>query len=78
MYQKFQADQIFTGKKLLEGNPKCGSMNEGFTPILVVKEDGTIEDIVNKEEAGEDIQIVQGTLTPGFIVTGKQIGRAHV
>lgn len=78
MYQKFQADQIFTGKKLLEGNPKCGSMNEGFTPILVVKEDGTIEDIINKEEAGEDIQIVQGTLTPGFINAHCHLELSHM
>ncbi|MFM1930280.1 MAG: hypothetical protein RL387_1608 [Bacteroidota bacterium] len=78
MYQKFQADQIFTGKKLLEGNPKCGSMNEGFTPILVVKEDGTIEDIINKEDAGEDIQIVQGTLTPGFINAHCHLELSHM
>lgn len=78
MYQKFQADQIFTGKKLLEGNPKCGSMNEGFTPILVVNEDGTIEDIINKEDAGEDIQIVQGTLTPGFINAHCHLELSHM
>lgn len=78
MYQKFQADQIFTGKKLLEGNPKCGSMNEGFTPILVVKEDGTIDDIINKEDAGEDIQIVQGTLTPGFINAHCHLELSHM
>ena len=78
MYQKFQADQIFTGKKLLAGNPKCGSINEGFSPILIVKEDGTIEDIVNKEEAGEDIQILQGTLTPGFINAHCHLELSHM
>ena len=78
MYQKFQADQIFTGKKLLEGNPKCGSMNEGFSPILVVNEDGTIEDIINKEDAGEDVQILKGTLTPGFINAHCHLELSHM
>ena len=78
MYQKFQADQIFTGKKLLEGNPKCGSINEGFTPILIVKEDGTIEDIINKEDAGEDIQILQGTLTPGLVNAHCHLELSHM
>ncbi len=78
MYQKFQADQIYTGKKLLEGNPKCGSMNEGFTPILVVKEDGTIEDIINKEDAGEDIQQLHGLLSPGFVNSHCHLELSHL
>ena len=56
MYQKFQADQVFTGSKLLDGRP-----------VVVIKEDGTIEDIVAKEDAGEDIQELNGLLTPGFV-----------
>ena len=78
MYQKFQADQVFTGTKLLDGRPRCGSMNEGFTPIIVTKEDGTIEDIINKEDAGEDIQQLNGLLTPGFVNAHCHLELSHL
>jgi cytosine/adenosine deaminase-related metal-dependent hydrolase len=78
MYQKFQADQVFTGTKLLDGRPRCGSMNEGFTPIIVVKEDGTIEDILNKEDAGEDIQQLHGLLSPGFVNAHCHLELSHL
>lgn len=56
MYRKFKADGIFTG--------------EGFTPddhILVAEENGRIADIIPAADAGENIEILQGILSPGFI-----------
>ncbi|MBA4138960.1 MAG: amidohydrolase family protein [Segetibacter sp.] len=53
---KFQADQIFTGKEMLTGNP-----------VLVCSADGIVKDIVDKTEAGDDIQKLTGILAPGFI-----------
>jgi cytosine/adenosine deaminase-related metal-dependent hydrolase len=67
MYQKFQADQVFTGTKLLDGSP-----------IVVVREDGTIEDIVAKEDAGEDIQELNGILTPGFVNAHCHLELSHL
>ena len=67
MYQKFQADQVFTGTKLLDGHP-----------VLVVREDGTIEGIINKEDAGEDIQVLNGLLTPGFVNAHCHLELSHL
>ncbi|HEX7846797.1 MAG TPA: amidohydrolase family protein [Chitinophagaceae bacterium] len=55
-YRKFRADQLFDGYRLLDDQH-----------VLVTTEDGTIEDIVTINEAGEDIQTFEGILSPGFI-----------
>jgi cytosine/adenosine deaminase-related metal-dependent hydrolase len=55
-FQKFKADKIFTGTELLEADN-----------VLVCKDNGEIEAIVNIGEAGDDVQELQGWLTPGFI-----------
>jgi cytosine/adenosine deaminase-related metal-dependent hydrolase len=78
MYQKFQASQIFTGTQLLEGRPKGGSMHEGFTPVLITKEDGTIENIVSLEDAGDDIQKFDGIISPGFINAHCHLELSHM
>jgi cytosine/adenosine deaminase-related metal-dependent hydrolase len=67
MYQKFQADQVFTGTTLLEGQP-----------VLVVQKDGTIEDIIAKEDAGEDIQQLKGLLIPGFVNAHCHLELSHL
>jgi cytosine/adenosine deaminase-related metal-dependent hydrolase len=67
MYQKFQADQVFTGTQLLDGHP-----------VLVVREDGTIEDIIAKEDAGEDVQQLNGLLTPGFVNAHCHLELSHL
>lgn len=54
-YQKFSADNLFTGYKLL---------NDQY--VLITKGD-TIEDILPIADAGEDIQKFDGILSPGFI-----------
>ncbi len=55
-FYKFQADNIFSGSKLLPENM-----------VLITDEKGTIVDILEQEEAGDSIQIMQGILSPGFI-----------
>lgn len=67
MYQKYQADQVFTGTQLLDGRP-----------VLVVREDGTIEGIITKEDAGEDIQQLKGLLSPGFVNAHCHLELSHL
>ena len=67
MYQKFQATQIFTGTKLLEG-----------PLVLITKNDGTIEAIVGVEEAGEQIQHFDGIICPGFINAHCHLELSHL
>lgn len=55
MILKFQADRIFTGDRLLEN------------VVLVTGADGAVLDLVSANEAGEDIQLHSGTITPGHI-----------
>ena len=55
-YKKFQSDQLFTGYKLLDKNH-----------VLIVDERGTIEDILLEADAGENIQKLEGILSPGLI-----------
>lgn len=55
-YQKFQATQLFTGTELL-----------GPGKVLITDDTGTIETILDEKEAGENIQQLNGVLSPGFI-----------
>lgn len=55
-YRKFKADFIFDGRKILEKGK-----------VLITNEKGIIESIVNEVEAGDDVQIFRGLLTPGFV-----------
>ncbi len=54
-YIKFQADQIFDGYRLQTGK------------VLILREDGTVEDLIPAEDAGGDIQYYKGVLSPGFV-----------
>lgn len=54
-YRKFKADKIFNGYRFVEN---C---------VLIAAEDGRIEDLVAEENAGNDIEIFEGILSPGFI-----------
>ena len=56
LYRKFKADQIFTGHEVLPGNH-----------ILITDNTGLIIDVVNEHDAGEDIEVHSGLLSPGFI-----------
>jgi len=56
IFHKLQADHIFTGSKMLSASN-----------VLICDEQGTIQQIVDEGEAGENVQKLKGVLTPGFI-----------
>ncbi|MBS1640992.1 MAG: amidohydrolase family protein [Bacteroidetes bacterium] len=56
LYQKYQADFLFTGYEIL---------NQEY--VLITDEKGVVIDIVHETEAGNDIKKLSGLLTPGFI-----------
>jgi cytosine/adenosine deaminase-related metal-dependent hydrolase len=55
-FRKFQAEKIFDGRKFLDQQQ-----------VLITSEDGIIEAIVPASEAGDDIQQLNGIISPGFI-----------
>lgn len=55
-YRKFQGDRLFTGYEL---------MDTGH--VLIVDEEGKVEDIVMAADAGDNIQKFKGIVTPGLI-----------
>lgn len=55
-YRKFRANHLFDGNRLLD---------DRF--VLISDEEGVIQEIVNIENAGDDIQQFQGILSPGLI-----------
>jgi cytosine/adenosine deaminase-related metal-dependent hydrolase len=55
-YKKFRADHLFDGYRLLDDQQ-----------VLIVTEQGLVENIVPVNDAGDDIQQFNGILTPGFI-----------
>jgi cytosine/adenosine deaminase-related metal-dependent hydrolase len=56
VYRKFRADQLFDGYKL-----------QDHQQVLITSEEGFLEAIVPIAEAGDDIQMLKGILTPGFV-----------
>ncbi|MGZ8510358.1 MAG: amidohydrolase family protein [Chitinophagaceae bacterium] len=55
-FKKFRADQLFDGYRML---------NDQF--VLVTSEEGVVQDIVPVAEAGDDVRVFAGILSPGFI-----------
>jgi cytosine/adenosine deaminase-related metal-dependent hydrolase len=55
-FQKFRADQLFDGYHLLDDKY-----------VLITSEEGIVQDIVIENEAGDDVQVFTGILSPGFI-----------
>ncbi|MBP6145037.1 MAG: amidohydrolase family protein [Sediminibacterium sp.] len=68
MYQKHQATQIFNGRELLNGAEL----------VLITKQDGTVEAIVPLSEAGEDVQKLDGILSPGFVNAHCHLELSHM
>src|SRR6478672_4312518 len=66
-YLKFKADQLFTGTELL-----------GDTRVLVTKPDGEVVGIVDEKEAGENVNTVEGILSPGFINAHCHLELSHM
>jgi cytosine/adenosine deaminase-related metal-dependent hydrolase len=54
-FRKFTADHLFNGYHLLENM------------VLVTDENGTVQDIVSRSDAGDDVQVFKGVLSPGLI-----------
>ena len=55
-FQKFSADQLFDGYQFHTGDN-----------VLVLSDEGEVLDIVDKSEAGDDVIVRNGILSPGFI-----------
>jgi cytosine/adenosine deaminase-related metal-dependent hydrolase len=55
-YRKFSAGQIFNGNNFLDKDM-----------VLITDENGLVMDLVTKEMAGDDVEILQGILSPGLI-----------
>ena len=66
-YLKFRADQLFDGHRFL-GNEK----------VVIAKQGGIIEDIVPFTEAGDDVQYLEGILTPGLINAHCHLELSHL
>ena len=67
MYQKLQADYLFTGKEMLHNGE-----------VLIAQPNGTIEAIVAAADAGLDIQKIEGVLCPGFVNTHCHLELSHL
>ncbi len=66
-YLKFRADQLFDGHRFLDNDK-----------VVIVKKDGTIEDITPLSEAGDDVQYLEGILTPGLINAHCHLELSHL
>lgn len=66
-YRKFKADYLFNGKKLL------ASEN-----VLITDEAGKIINIIHVNDAGEDVQILKGIISPGFINAHCHLELSHL
>ncbi|MBS1496430.1 MAG: amidohydrolase family protein [Bacteroidetes bacterium] len=67
MYRKFKADNIFTGRHLLPAGQ-----------VLVTSAEGKIKEIIPDADAGDDVEIYQGILCPGFINCHCHIELSHL
>lgn len=54
-YRKFSADQVFDGYQLLHNK------------VVVFSDNGVVQDVLEKEQAGEDVEQHTGILSPGFV-----------
>jgi cytosine/adenosine deaminase-related metal-dependent hydrolase len=66
-YRKFKADHLFTGTSMLNGDH-----------VLITDTKGKITNIVNKNGAGEGIEVFNGILSPGFINTHCHLELSHL
>lgn len=55
-FKKFKADKLFDGYRFVSDNS-----------VLITDDQGTVQDIVEKKEAGDDVQYFSGILSPGLI-----------
>jgi len=67
VYRKFKADHLFTGTSILSGDH-----------VLITNTKGKISNIVNKNEAGEGVEELNGILSPGFINAHCHLELSHL
>ncbi|HEX2605775.1 MAG TPA: amidohydrolase family protein [Flavisolibacter sp.] len=65
-YHKFFADQVFDGFGVQESR------------VLILDEQGTVQELVSAEEAGDDIIHLNGMLTPGLINAHCHLELSHM
>lgn len=65
-YRKFRADRLFDGDRFRDGE------------ILITHENGKVEAIVPADEAGEDIEQIEGILCPGLVNTHCHLELSHL
>jgi len=66
-YQKFKADNIFTGTAMLPSSN-----------VLITDGKGTIEAIIDEKEAGDDVRALNGILTPGLVNSHCHLELSHM
>ena len=66
-YRKFLADRVFDGFQFLDGEQ-----------VVITNVEGEIQDIVGKDEAGNDIVLLNGVLTPGLINAHCHLELSHM
>jgi cytosine/adenosine deaminase-related metal-dependent hydrolase len=66
-YRKLKASYLFTGEKLLNSEK-----------VLLVDEKGRIHKLIDEEEAGRDVEIYEGILSPGFINAHCHLELSHL
>jgi cytosine/adenosine deaminase-related metal-dependent hydrolase len=66
-YRKLKADYLFTGEKLLTGEN-----------VLITSDEGKIINIVNEADAGEDVEVFEGIISPGFINAHCHLELSHL
>lgn len=64
--RKFKADYLFTGQELLT------------SAVLITEEDGTVTGISTAEEAGDNIEVFEGVISPAFVNTHCHIELSHM
>lgn len=65
-YRKFSAQQIFTGSQLVDNQ------------VLITDENGKVEALIPRRDAGDDMQVLEGILTPGFINAHCHLELSHL
>ncbi|MBW8685809.1 amidohydrolase family protein [Chitinophaga rhizophila] len=64
---KFKGTALFTGRQLLPGSM-----------VLILSDKGVVLDIVHESQAGEDVRILNGLLSPGFVNTHCHLELSHM
>lgn len=64
---KFQATQLFDGYRLLDSNH-----------VLITDEKGTVQELIQSENAGGDVQQLDGILSPGFVNAHCHLELSHL